>query len=221
MTGGQVRPLLVAGVAGGVGTSTWIRILRQGYPGLRIEDLRDLVPLADELGRLRAVRQNNGAVDILVSSNTAAAAARIGPALALCPRPPLLVVMHTAAWEPAETRAHLRKITPHIAVQIDIAHHRVWLGIDAAPGQHLSEKARDISDALARFPERLRAMYATPAAPAAQFAPSPNPDVATRPPVAPARPSALVPRAGPPPPSWRPPPGGGPARVIHRGSQGG
>lgn len=211
MTGAQGRPLLVAGVAGGVGTSTWIRILRQGYPGLGIDDLRDLVPFADELARLHAVRQRHGTVDVLVSSNTAAAAARIGPALALCPRPPLLVVMHTAAWEPAETRAHLRKITPHITAQIDIAHHRAWLGIDAAPGRRLPEKARDISEALARFPDQLRAMYAAPATPVAQYASPP----------APPRPSAVVPRAGPPAPAWRPPLGSGPAHVVHRGSQGG
>jgi hypothetical protein len=84
-----MQPVRVAGVAGGVGTSTWVRILKLGYPGLPVQDLREY---------------RGGLVDVLVTSNTAASASCIGPALAHCPRPPLLVVMHTAAGPIADTR---------------------------------------------------------------------------------------------------------------------
>ncbi len=146
MTGGRLRPrpLLVAGVAGGVGTSTWARVLQTG---LRF-------PVAD------AGVYRGGVVDVLVSSNTAASTARIGRALSLCPRPPLLVVMHSASGQIAESRSHLRAVEPHITARFDIEHRRSWLETAEPPGRRLSPKDKDLTEALRRFPEALRQMYA-------------------------------------------------------------
>lgn len=151
MTGGSYRPLLVAGVAGGVGTSTWARCLRL-VTTFAVEDL----------GEYRG-----GLVDVLVTSNTAASTSRVGAALAVCPRPPVLVVMHTAPGVIAESRSHLRKVDPHITARFDIGHQRRWLEMDGAPGQRLPAKAKDIAEAMRCFPEALRAMYAGPSRPTA------------------------------------------------------
>jgi hypothetical protein len=125
-----------------VGTSTWTRCLR----------LARNLPVGD-LGVYRG-----GLVDVLVSSNTAAAAARLGPALAVCPRPPVLVVMHTAAGVVAETRSHVRKIAPHVAARFDIGHQRRWLEMDSAPGTGLPARAKDVVEALRRCPQALQDM---------------------------------------------------------------
>lgn len=145
--GGQFRPLLVAGVAGGVGTSTWARCVRLAS-GLPVEDL----------GVYRG-----GLVDVLVTSNTAAATSKLGPALAACARPPVLIVMHILPGVVAESRSHLRKADPHIAARFDIAHHRNWCEMESPPGRRLSPKARDVIEALRRFPAALHTMYAPPA----------------------------------------------------------
>lgn len=157
MPGGQARPLVVAGVAGGVGTSTWARILQRATR----------FPVAD-VGVYRG-----GAVDVLVSSNTAASTARIGPALALCARPPLLVVMHTVPGVIAESRSHLRTITPHITARFDIGHQRSWLEMAEPPGPRIPAKAKDIVEALRHFGTALRQMYAVPAPPVAPAPASP------------------------------------------------
>lgn len=146
MRGEQYRPLLVAGVAGGVGTSTWTRCLRIAT-NLDIEDLGVY---------------GGGPVDVLVSSNTAASASRLGPVIAACPRPPVLIVMHTAAGVVAGSRPHLRKVSPHLSARFDISHRRQWLEMEAAPGKRLPAKAKDIVEALQRFPHALRAMYMEP-----------------------------------------------------------
>lgn len=136
------RPLLVAGVAGGVGTSTWCRIVEAAVQ-LPVEDL----------GVYRG-----GAVDVLVSSNTAASTSRLGPALGVCPRAPVLVVMHTVPGVVVGSRSHLRKVTPHVVVRLDIAHHRSWLDMAAAPGRVLPRR-RDVVEALQRLPTALCVMY--------------------------------------------------------------
>ncbi len=218
MTGGQrpQAPLLVAGVAGGVGTSTWIRILQLAVPSQPIQDLRDLIQLADELARLHALpahSRNTRAVDFLITANTVTAAARVGLALRLCPVKPLLVVMHTAAVEPGETRAHLRKAEPYITARFDIAYRKEWPAMNEAPGLRLPERAKDISDAFARLPEALAAMY--PPAPSAALALPPG---SAHPPVTPTQ--RIAPRAGPPT-RTSPPPWSGRATAIYRASQGG
>lgn len=140
MTG---RPLFVAGVAGGVGTSTWCRIVRVAVK-LPVEDL----------GRYRG-----GPVDVLVTSNTAAATSRLGPALGLCPRAPVLVVMHTVPGAVVGARSHLRRVEPHIVARLDVAHHRSWLEMAAAPGERLLPRLKDVVEALQRLPAALSAMY--------------------------------------------------------------
>lgn len=154
MTGGQhTRPLLVAGVAGGVGTSTWVRIVRVAI-SLPVEDVG--VYRADRPGR---------PVDILVTSNTAAATAQLGPALACCPRPPLLVVMHTANGVLTESRSYLRIADPHVTARFAIGHRRAWLEMAAAPGARLPTKAADIEQAIADLVPALQAMYSRPLPP--------------------------------------------------------
>lgn len=146
----QFRPLLVAGVAGGVGTSTWVRIVRVAT-ALPVDDLGTY--RADQPGRL---------VDILVTSNTAAATSRIGPALGCCPRPPLLVVMHTAPGVIAESRSYLRMADPHLTARFDIGHRRSWLEMTSAPGERLPAKATDIETAMTQLAPALQAMFAAP-----------------------------------------------------------
>jgi hypothetical protein len=146
---GSFRPLLVAGVAGGVGTSTWARIVRLAA-GLPVQDI----------GLFRG-----GLVDVLVTSNTAVSASRVGAALRACQRSPILVVMHIAPGVIAESRSYLRKVSPHIAARLDIAHHRSWLEMVQAPGEQLSPRMKDVMAALRQFPGALRAMYGIAAAP--------------------------------------------------------
>jgi hypothetical protein len=200
VTGGQLQPLWVAGVAGGAGTSTWTRILHLQFPTLLLQDMREY---------------RGGPVDMLVTNNTAASAARVGPALAHCPRPPLLVVMHTAPFPVAGARSHLRKTNPHVVAQIDIDFRRAWLEMEAAPGPRLPLKARDLAMALNRFVTAMTEMYPKP-----ENLPTPPREPAAQAPVPIAplqRPSAIPARAGPPPPRWMPPPGGLPAPVPYRG----
>lgn len=151
MTDGVARPLLVAGVAGGVGTSTWTRCVRLGT-GLPVEDL----------GVYRG-----GLVDVLVTSNTAAATSRLGPALAACPRPPLLVVMSTVPGVVAESRSYLRKADPHITARFDVAYQRKWSEMESPPGLRFPSNVKDVVEALRQFPAALHMMYAAPARSAA------------------------------------------------------
>lgn len=99
-----------------------------------------------------------GVVDVLVSSNTAVSAARLGPALGVCPRAPVLVVMHTVPGVVVGSRSHLRKVAPHITARLDIAHHRSWLDLVAAPGR-VSLRLKDVAEALQRLPMALCEMY--------------------------------------------------------------
>lgn len=142
-----MRPLVVASVAGGVGTSTWARVLY----------LATHLPVND------AGVYRGGVVDVLISSNTAASTARLGPALAVCARPPVLVVMHTVPGTIAESRSHLRKVQPHITARFDIGHQRAWLEMASPPGPRIPAKAKDIAEALRQLPAALQQMYAGPA----------------------------------------------------------
>ncbi len=216
MTGGG-RPLYVAGVAGGVGTSTWVRIL-QGSSGVPVEDRgRYLDHVVEDRGRFL-----NTAVDILVTDNSASAASRIGDALRVCPRKPVLVVMHRAVGEIAEARPFLRQAEPHLSAVFSIAHRREWLGQVTAPGSSLPRKAKDVADVLEKLWPALHAMYSEPLRPSAA-APAPGVTPAAQP----ARqstswPQPAVPRAGPHPGQrWPPQQGGGPPHALHRGRQGG
>lgn len=202
MTGGRVWALRVAGVAGGVGTSTWTRILQLAVT-FPVHDLREY--RGDE-------------VDILVTSNTAASTARLGQALNACPRPPVLVVMHTVPGVIAESRSHLRKVQPHITAQFDIAHQRSWLEMEHAPGPKISSKAKDIVEALRALPQAIAQMYPPPAQPPrspAQGFPAPAAAATSR--------LLAEPRAGPPTHQRWTPQHGGPQHhnVPHRGGQGG
>jgi hypothetical protein len=136
------RPLFVAGVAGGVGTSTWARIL----------DLTVQVPSLDR------GRYNGGPVDFLVTSNTVASTARVGEALAQCPRPPLLLVMHTVAVGVIGARSYLRAVPPHITLRLDIPHHREWVEMVDPPGPGIP-RSPDVLKALRDIPAALLRMY--------------------------------------------------------------
>lgn len=155
MAGRTSRPLLVAGVAGGVGTSTWVRAMRQ-LVALPILDV-GVYPSDEDSGSTSRARRGP-VVDILVTANTAASTApvRLGRALAACPRPPILVVMHTVPGSIGTARAHLRTAKPHIARQINIAHQQVWLEMDEAPGKYLPKGFAEIVRSL---PATLQQMY--------------------------------------------------------------
>lgn len=158
MTRGNSRPLLVAGVAGGVGTSTWVRALCRVI-AMPVRDL-GVYPTDDDPGSMGGPPRRPP-VDVLVTSNTATATApaRLGRALAVCPRPPVLVVMHTVPGSIGAARAHLRAAQPHITRLVTVAHQTYWLELDEPPGKHLpkgfAELVRSLPDAFAQ-------MYSTP-----------------------------------------------------------
>jgi hypothetical protein len=151
VTGGNSRPLFVAGVAGGVGTSTWTRAF-SSQVRLPVEDLGVFAIY------LASIRRASGIVDVLVTSNTAAATAQLGGVLARCERPPLLVVMHTVPGSIAAARAYLRQAKPHITRQFDVSHQHVWLELDEAPGRYLP---RDFAQLVRAIPGALQEMYST------------------------------------------------------------
>lgn len=152
MTGVQPRPLYVAGVAGGVGTSTWTRAFRREV-ALPVVDLGVFVTYLARVGMGR------GIVDVLVTSNTAAAASQLGGSLARCERPPLLVVMHTVPGGIATTRAYLRQAQPHVTRQFDVSHQQRWLEMDQPPGHRIPKEFRELVLAV---PAALEQMYRTP-----------------------------------------------------------
>ena len=147
--GGRVPPLLVAGVAGGVGTSTFVRILRLAAPH----------PVED-LGKYRG-----GPVHVLVTANIPSAAQGLEYALPLCPLPPVLIVMHTVAGVIKESDPFLIKAEPHITARLDIDHRWTWQRMTGAPGEqlpHRAKDAKDIASALRALPPALNAMLAQP-----------------------------------------------------------
>ena len=180
-----MRPLLVAGVAGGVGTSTLTRLLHQH---LRVP--------AHDMGVYRVDVYRGQQVDLLVSSNSAASTSQIGQALSAAPRPPVLVVMNTAVGVIDQSRAHLRMVIPHVSAVFEINHRRSWLEMAAAPGEKLP-RAKDLVAFIEGLPAAISAMYAP--ATAAQSSPVRPPRAA-----APIRQTPLMPRAGPTAPPWRP-----------------
>lgn len=152
VTEGRSRSLYVAGVAGGVGTSTWTRAFRSQVR-LPVEDLGVFVTYL--AGRNRV----SGTVDVLVTSNTAAATAQVGGALARCERPPLLMVMHTVPGSVRAARAHLRTVRPHVTRQFDVPHQHVWLELDEPPGSHLPKAFTEL---VREIPTALHEMYSGP-----------------------------------------------------------
>jgi hypothetical protein len=148
--------LVVAGVAGGVGTSTWSRIVARAWPRLQVTD-----------GGV----YRGGLIDVLVTSTTATATGRLAAALAACPRPPILVVMQTVPYRtPAPSRALLRRALPHVAQLIEVGHQRTWLSLETPPGKVVPKATAEAVRGLAAA---LTAMYgggptATPAPPATQ-----------------------------------------------------
>lgn len=140
MDSGTSFPLYVAGVAGGVGTSAWIRGLRSCVR-VHVEDL----------GVYRG-----GRLDVLITSNTAASTARLGEALGMCKRPPVLIVMHTVPGSVGASRAHLRRAAPHITRIFRVRHQHDWSEIDNPPGPHLPKGFIDVVRAI---PSALHEMY--------------------------------------------------------------
>lgn len=125
------RPLVVAGVAGGVGTSTVVRLLRSaGVP-------------AHDAGRFRP----GLAVEVLVTSVHATATAAMQHVLRYFRIPPVLVVSYTIprAWAPSVSSARVRAAEAHVSGPVVVSHVRSWCGLDAAPGDGVLPKAvRDV-----------------------------------------------------------------------------
>ncbi|WP_158886263.1 hypothetical protein [Amycolatopsis anabasis] len=190
MTDGQ-RPLLLGGVAGGVGTSTFVRVLRAVAT----------IPVHD-LGVYRG-----GLVDLLITSNTASATAQLGCALAACPRPPVLIVMHTVPGGISRaSKSHLRSAEPHLSSTFEVFHQRTWPELDSPPGKSVP---KPVVSLVRELPEAVRRMYSVPARHVApqNSGPQPLPPAVTPPgrTVSPPRPREFPPRAGPPPPAAGPP----------------
>lgn len=101
----------------------------------------------------------NGLVDVLITSNSAAATVRLGRALARCALPPLLVVMHTIPGSVGAARAHLRKIEPHITQRFDVPYQQMWSEIDEPPGRCIPKQFTAI---IRSIPDAVRKMYSSP-----------------------------------------------------------
>ncbi len=120
---------------------------------------------------LASVHRASGIVDVLVTSNTAAATAQLGEALARCERRPLLVVMHTVPGSFSAARAYLRQAKPHITRRFDVPHQQVWLEIPQPPGRYLP---KDFTELVRALPEALTEMYSKPPQPTLAHALTPD-----------------------------------------------
>ncbi|SFQ30870.1 hypothetical protein SAMN05421854_110206 [Amycolatopsis rubida] len=201
---------MLGGVSGGVGTTTFARVLLAEWK----------IPVRD-LGVYRG-----GLVHLLITSNTAAATAQLGRALAACPRPPVLIVMHTVPGGLSRaSKSHLRSAGPHLAATFTVFHQRQWTELEAPPGKTIP---KPVADLVRRLPDAVRLMYSAPARPAQPSAggrPA-HPPSAVVPPgraVVPPRPRSFPPRAGPAfpagglpvrPPQYSAPQPGGLGRVT-------
>ncbi|GAA4009851.1 hypothetical protein GCM10022247_34990 [Allokutzneria multivorans] len=182
--GGQRQPLAIAGVAGGVGTSTWVRLLQRA-----------------EVAATDTGVYHGGELTMLVTNTTAAATRHIGTALWLSPRPPILVVLATSPRDlQGAAKSFVTAAKPHLAYQLALPYERRWAGLVEAPGPgDLRARTRLV---LNQLPEALRAFYSqTPRRPAATEAAiaRANPRAAT-----PATATGTWARAGPNPLATRP-----------------
>ncbi|KAA2261527.1 hypothetical protein F0L68_17295 [Solihabitans fulvus] len=158
----QTRPILIAGVAGGVGTSTAARLLAL----TRIE--------VHDLGRYLG-----GPVDVVVTSTHARATRALLTVLDEIRRhpqapQPVVVVVGIAPVTPSATRARLRAATPYLADLVTIPYIPDWVGRDdpLGDGIELPKGARKIPRALV---EALHRMWPPAAAQPAQFESHPLP----------------------------------------------
>lgn len=120
---------LIAGVSGGVGTSSIARCLAEVVPGGAVD-----------MGLARDARAH-----ILVMSMTAASAARLPAALRryTATYRPVLVVSHTLAGEiPRFTRAELRAVEPHVSAVVHFPHVLLWANLPAPPASVPSARAQ-------------------------------------------------------------------------------
>jgi hypothetical protein len=165
----RIRPLLLGGVVGGVGVSTFARVLHAA-----------VTVAVHDMGRYEGV----GPLDLLVTSNTAASTTMLGRLLGLCPRPPVLIVMHTVAGGiNRASRAHLRAAEPHVCTVLEVLHQRSWPGLAAPPGLLVPKRvlavARELpaavqrmyADTAPRRPVRTVATRPDPGGPGAETAP--------------------------------------------------
>ncbi|MFJ5984420.1 hypothetical protein [Lentzea sp. NPDC092896] len=173
-------PLVVAGVAGGVGTSTWVRLWGAAHGpayGITIADTGHYTN-----GRVNAEHEHsaNGRVEVLVSSNTAASTSRIGPTLHTLHQlarhhgyhqpPPVLVVMHTVPGVVSTLKADLITVAPHLTAILRVRHKQDWLGMAQPPGDSYPQH-KDIVEALDGMRDAIVAMYL--GGPTTSLSPSP------------------------------------------------
>lgn len=207
VTGGLQRPLYVAGVVGGAGTSTLVRILNAWHnppDSPQHNEIRDLgVFHPDHL---------RGPVDLLVSSNTGAASARLPYVVAMQPRPPVLVVMRTALGRVPVFEAILKVTKGNLTRLFELEHRRKWIELDFAPGREVDSA---VTLVMGKLPAAITEMWAaeprkhpqTAAPRLAQTRAIPAPVAAAFP---------VTARAGPQPVRWSN--NGAPPPVAHRAS---
>lgn len=186
--------LVVGGVAGGVGTSTWVRLMRWNTRN----------PVKD-LG----VPYRGGPLHVLVTATTAAANRNLGAALKACPRPPLLVVMQTVPFKAAtDARALFRSAEPHIAGRFDVGFRKAWLEMSEPPGRRYPSRDSELIATIGEFFTALQQLLAP-------HPPHPSPGVAQPLRHAPQRAVAAA-----WPPAWRPASGAPPQFIRHGGPSG-
>ncbi|WP_143532323.1 hypothetical protein [Saccharothrix sp. ALI-22-I] len=144
VTGGQFEPLRVAGVAGGAGVGTFVRLLTMAFPRSPIVD---------------ANRYAGGRIDVLVTNNTVASAMNVGPALneALRFHKPILVVMDTQRGVVKNANVHLNLARTHAFAVFEVRHRREWVGMAAAPGKAMP-KGRDLAILWTELPKAIKSM---------------------------------------------------------------
>jgi hypothetical protein len=223
VTGGQEpRGLYIAGVAGGVGTSTLARIIdaRLNPPAQAVRKVTDLGVFRPQV--IPPGRQFPFPIHVLVSSNTGASAEVLADVVrgyaGVFGRPPVLAVMHTASGTVPIWDRKILVTEPFLAECVDFAHTRRWVELGIAPGRAVDKRVFERLDKL--FQAVVEQWGTAPLGVADRLAPQQN---IARPSPAPNVPattmaSPLTPRAGPPPPGW--PPNGLSSHIAQRGGRG-
>ncbi|MEU0529202.1 hypothetical protein [Amycolatopsis tolypomycina] len=187
--------LVVGGAAGGVGTSTWVRLMRWNTR----TPVRDL-----------GMPYRGGPLHVLVTATTAAANLNLGAALKACPRPPLLVVMQTVPFKAAaDARALFRAAEPHIAGRFDVGFRKAWLEMSEPPGRRYPSRDSELIATISAFFTAMQQQLRTPQPL------HPSPGVAQ--PVRHAPPRAI---AAARTQTWRPASGAPPQIIRHAGPPG-
>ena len=151
----QQPPVRVAGVSGGVGTTTVAAALG-----------------AADCGWVRG----GWPVEVVVCANTAVSTGRSHQAVAAVPgRPVLVVVAMSTASTPKPARSRIELVRPHVAAVVEVPFVARWrevvdpyaeaMAVLSQPSAQLPKHLRGVARALRQAREQLGQLTATPGSP--------------------------------------------------------